>query len=141
LNKVLAIILGVLLICAIGGVVYITVVPPVGEKFTEFYLLGTEGKAVGYPEEVVLGEEARVIVGIVNREYQETSYRIEITIAGEENGEIGPVVLAHDEKWEQEISIHPDRLGEQQKVEFLLYKNEMSANASEKLYIWVDVVE
>jgi len=71
LNKALTIILGVLLLCAIGGVIYISVSPGAGERFTEFYILGPEGKAVDYPEKVALGEEAMVIVGIVNREYQE----------------------------------------------------------------------
>ena len=141
MNKVLSIALGILLICAIGGVVYITVVPPVGEKFTEFYLLGTEGKAVGYPEEVVLGEEARVIVGIVNREYKETSYRIEVTIDGRSYGKVGPVVLNHEQRWEQEVSFRPEKVGVGQKVEFLLYKNGSPAPSAERLHLWVNVQE
>lgn len=141
LSKVLSIILGAMLICAIGGVIYLAVVPPAGEKFTEFYVLGPEGKADDYPEKVALGEEAMVIVGIVNREYRETSYRVEITIDGRNYSEIGPVVLAHDETWEQEVSLRPEKAEEQQKVEFLLYKGKESANASERLHIWVDVME
>lgn len=130
-----------MLICAIGSVIYLAVVPPAGEKFTEFYILGPKGEAAAYPEKVPLGEEARVILGIVNREHQETSYRVEITIDGRNYSEIGPVVLAHDEMWEQEVSLRPEKAEEQQKVEFLLYKGKESAHASERLHIWVDVME
>jgi len=141
LNKALTIILGVLLLCAIGGVIYISVSPAAGERFTEFYILGPEGKALDYPEEVVLGEEAVVIAGIVNHEYQETSYRIEIFIDGRNNSEIGPVVLAHDETWERGVRLQPEKAGEQQKVEFLLYKNEQGTSPAEQLHLWIDVTE
>lgn len=141
MNKALTIILGVLLLCAIGGVIYISVSPAAGERFTEFYILGTEEKAAGYPGEVVLGEEAKVVVGIVNREHQETSYRIEISIDGRTKNEIGPAVLSHNEKWEQEVSFQPDRVGGRQKVEFLLYKDGATTPSSERLHLWIDVIE
>ncbi len=141
MNRVLSIILGVLLIGAVGGLIYISVSPGAGERFTEFYILGPEGEAAGYPEEVVLGEEARLVVGIVNREYREVSYHIEITIAGEKNGEIGPVVLNHEQKWEQEVSFRPEKVGAGQKVEFLLYKNGSPVPSAERLHLWVDVRE
>jgi len=38
------------------------------EPFTEFYILGPEGKADNYPTDYVLGENGTVIVGIVNHE-------------------------------------------------------------------------
>jgi uncharacterized membrane protein len=141
LNRVLTIILGALLVCAIGGLIYISISPGAGEGFTEFYILGPQGKASDYPEKVVLGEEMKVIVGIVNREHRETSYRIEISIDGRTNNEIGPVVLAHDETWEQEVSFRPDRIGDRQKVDFLLYKDEQTVPSSERLHLWIDVKE
>lgn len=141
LNRVLSIILGVLLIGAVGGLIYISVSPGAGERFTEFYVLESEGEAAGYPEEVVLNEEAKVTVGIVNQEYREVSYRIEITIGGEKNGEIGPVVLNHEQKWQQEVSFRPSKVGEKQKVEFLLYKNGQVTPSAERLHLWVDVME
>jgi len=33
--------------------------PNVGEKFTEFYILGLEDKAIDYPTELMGGEERR----------------------------------------------------------------------------------
>ena len=40
-------------------------------RFTEFYALGPEGKASGYPRELMVGEETVVILGVVNKEYAE----------------------------------------------------------------------
>ena len=141
LSKALSIILGLVLVFAIAALVYITIIPKVGERFTEFYILGPEGKAADYPDEVALGEEAWVIVGIVNREYREMSYRVVVTIGGVENNEIGPLVLAHEEKWEQEVGFRPAKLGERQKVEFILYKNGQPGPSSELVYLWIDVAE
>ena len=39
-----------------------------------------------------------------------------------EDEEIGPVVLANEDKWEQEVSFVPEKAGESQQVEFLLFK-------------------
>ncbi len=38
------------------------------ESFTEFYVLGPGGKAEGYPSEAKVGENATVILGVVNHE-------------------------------------------------------------------------
>ena len=140
LNKAFSIILMVVIVCTIGALVYVVTVPEVGETFTEFYLLGLEGKAEDYPEELVAGEEASVVVGIVNREGEDMSYWFEVVIDGERNKHVGPVELAYEEKWEQEVSFAPDRVGDDQKVEFLLYKMGESEPYLE-LYLWVDVKE
>ena len=122
MKKTLSITLGVVLVCAIGALVYIIAMPKVGEKLTEFYVLGPWGKAENYPSEVVLGEEAKVIVGIVNRERQVTAYRLEVVISGIKNNEVGTVTLENGEKWEEIVSFTPDKAGDNQKVEFLLYR-------------------
>jgi len=40
-------------------------------------------------------------VGIVNREQETVSYWVGITIDGATFNEIGPLVLHHENKWEQ----------------------------------------
>ena len=140
LGKALSIILISVILAAIGAIVYMIVTPHVGEKFTEFYILGTDGKDDNYPTEVVLGEEARVILGIVNREYEEVRYRVDVNIDEVANKEIGPVVLAHEEKWEQEVSFIPTEAGENQKVELVLYKQGQSESYL-TLRLWLDVKE
>jgi len=138
LNKTLSIVLLSVLVATIGTIVYLAVTPHIGERFTEFYILGLESKAEDYPTEVMPGEEATVILGIVNREYETTSYRVEVKIDRVINKEIGPLVLAHEEKWEQEVSFTPTRVGENQKVEFVLYKDGQE-EPSLTLRLWINV--
>jgi uncharacterized membrane protein len=61
---------------AIGVLGYVLATPKVGEKFTEFYVLGSEGEAAGYPAERSVGDEATIILGIVNHEQEQVSYRV-----------------------------------------------------------------
>ncbi len=121
-NKILSSILGILILATTGAIVYVAQSPPARGTFTEFYLLGIEGKAEGYPQELAVGEEGRVILGIVNQEYQEMYYNVVMQINGVRDKEIGPVVLEHKEQWEQEVSFIPNTAGEDVEVEFLLYK-------------------
>lgn len=75
-----------------------------------------------------MGEEGRATIGIINREHNEVSYRLEVA----------PIVLKPDEKWEDEVSFTSEVAGEAQMVEFLLYKQEQS-NGYRSLYLRVNV--
>ena len=140
LDKALSIILALAVLAAVGTLIYVISTPRVGEKFTEFYILGMQGKAADYPRDVAVGQKATVILGIVNREQGLVSYRVEITIDGVEANEIGPLALADQEKWEQEVSFSPVSTGQNQKVEFLLYKRGES-EPSQEVHLWMDVNE
>lgn len=140
LDKALSIGLIVAIVAALGCLGYVIATPQQGEKFTEFYILGLEGKAAGYPTELAIGEEGKVILGIVNHEYQPASYRVEININGIKNKEIHTGILAHEEKWEQELSFTPTRVGLNQKVGFWLYKGEDPQPCLEDpLHLYIDV--
>lgn len=167
LNRVLTGVLVVAIVGAIGTLFYV-IANPVEEKYTEFAILGRGGKAVDYPREFVMsggevvmvgyeGSEGdirrfnesrgRVILQIVNREQQEVSYRVEVLIDGEkvkvsldgqEGDGVGPLLLTHEERWEQEVSFTPQHIGDKQKVEFVLYKDGQPY-FEEPLYLWIDV--
>jgi len=132
LDKALSIVLVVSVLAAIGVLAYVVTAPKVGERFTEFYVLGD------YPEELALGEEATVTLGITNHEGEETSYYIEVRIDGVNNGEVGPLILADEENWEQEVSFVPDEAGDNKMVEFLLYKDGES-EPHRTLHLFIDV--
>lgn len=138
LDRVLSILLAVAIVGTLGTLGYVITKPKGGERFTEFYILGPEGRAEGYPKELVAGEEAKVIVTIVNREHEALSYRLEIIIDGARHSEIGPVVLHHEERWEREIGFVPAQSGDNQKLEFLLYKQGQS-EVYQSLHLWVNV--
>jgi uncharacterized membrane protein len=147
-DKVLSVVLVVAILGAIGTLGYVVATPRVGEKFTEFYILGPDGKAENYPTELKVGEEGRVIVGIVNHEQVRTSYKVEVWISGEkaklridgEDRDEIRVELEHEVGWEREVSFVPQKAGEGQKVEFVLYK-EGEPYFEEPLHLWIDVGE
>jgi uncharacterized membrane protein len=142
------VVLAVVIAGAIGALGYVIAAPRVGEKFTEFYILGPEGKAEHYPEELKVGEEGRVIVGIVNHEQEQASYKVEVwidgekaklRIGGEDRDEI-MVELENEEGWREEVSFVPQKAGEKQKVEFVLYKDG-EPYFKQPPYLWIDVEE
>jgi uncharacterized membrane protein len=139
LDKALSVFLALSILAAVGTIAYVMISPKTGEKFTEFYILGPEGKAEGYPTELEIGEEGIVILGIVNHEQEEEIvYRVEILIDGEVYNTVGPLRLENDEIWEEEISFSPRKAGDDQKVEFILYK-QAQGEPSNSLHLWLDV--
>ncbi|GAH60338.1 unnamed protein product, partial [marine sediment metagenome] len=92
-DKVLSVVLVVAILGALGTLGYVIAKPKVGERFTEFYILGVGGKAEDYPQELTIGEEGKVIVGIINREHERVSYHVEVMIDNVKNNEVGPIEL------------------------------------------------
>jgi len=140
-NKVLSIILVLTVLGALGMIGYAIATPKMEERFTEFYVLGSEGKTTDYPKELKVGQEGRVTIGIVNHEYETVSYRVEVRIDEVNDNEVGPIVLEHEEKWERMVGFVPKTAGEKQKVEFFLYKSGEAEPYLEPLRLWVDVTE
>jgi len=137
-GRVLSVILALAILSAVGMLVYTIANPRVGERFTEFYILDLEGVAIDYPEELLVGEEGKVMAGIVNREQEVATYGVEVMIDGVKHNEIGVVTLEDGEKWEGIISFSPDKAGDNQKVEFLLYRQGWDG-VYQDLHLWVNV--
>ena len=78
MENVLTIVLIISILISISLLIYIIVTPRVGESFTEFYILGPNGKAEGYPTNLSVGENGTVIIGIVNHEHEVINYTVEI---------------------------------------------------------------
>jgi uncharacterized membrane protein len=139
-DKIVTVVLAVMVIGAIGALVYVIKQPRGVEKFTEFYILNDKGKASDYPSTVIFGQSAQVILGIINHENETTAYNIEITLGGKNIQEIGPFNLNAEEKQEQEVTITPVQTGDKQKLEFLLYKGD-SPDVYESVHLWIDVTQ
>ena len=139
-DRVISVLLALAIVGAMGTLGYVIAKPKVGERFTEFSILGSAGIMENYPREVVLGESASVLLSIANQEHQPTTYRLEIMIDGQKVDALGPITLGHEEEWQKEVSFAPSRAGPRQKVEFWLYKHQ-----GEEVYLtthlWVDVKE
>ena len=138
-DKVLSVILVIVLAGALGMLGYIVAQPQAGERFTEFYILGADGEAADYPGELMVGEPGKVVIGIINQEHEAVSYRVEVRIDGMASNEVGPIVLAHEQGWEDEVSFIPMAPGENEKVEFWLYQNGEAEPCLEPLHLWLSV--
>ena len=144
LDRVLSIVLILAIVGAIGTLGYVIASPRVGERFTEFYILGLEGRAEGYPTELTVGEEGRVILGITNREHEIMGYEVKIKIDGVLQQRIGPIELAHEQGWREEVGFVPQEPGKDQKVQFVLYKIpalDAEGEPGLTLHLWIDVKE
>lgn len=138
-DKALSVVLIVAIFGAIGTFGYVLATQKVGERFTEFYILNIEGEATDYPKELSVGEEGKVIVGIINHEQEAATYRIEVAINGVKDNESGPIFLENDAKWEMVMGFTPNIVGDNQKVEFLLYK-EGQTEVYQSLHLWIDIL-
>ena len=137
-DRSLSVVLAISIIAAIGTLIYVVASPKAGEKFTEFYVLGPGGTAQDYPRELSLGEEAELTIGIINHESVNTSYQVKIEIDDEQIEEMSPITLINEQTWEGNISFAAIKTGDEQKVEFLLYR----ANESEPYlttHLWINV--
>jgi hypothetical protein len=105
----------------LSALVYVVVTPKQGDKFTEFYILGPNGKAYDYPTSVASGQNSTVIVGIVNHEYVTVNCTMRMAI---QNSKLSSryLRLDHNQTWESPVVYKLHRVGDNQKLEFLLYK-------------------
>jgi uncharacterized membrane protein len=78
-------------------VAYVATTPKVDERFTEFYILGPGGKIVDYSTNLTLGESGTVILGVVNHEYEDVTYRILVRLDNENIATIEGIRLVHEE--------------------------------------------
>lgn len=142
LDKALSVSLVVAILAASACLGYVIAIPKEGEKFTEFYILNTEGKAEDYPQRVILGEPVDIVIGVVNHEYELASYRVTISIDGAKNKEVHIGTLAHEEKWEERVTFIPQVAGEKRKIEFQLYKDgEDEPYFEDPLHLYIDVTQ
>jgi uncharacterized membrane protein len=139
-NRVLQIVLACAILGAVGVAVYTLVWSKAEENFTEFYILNESGEIDRYPRELNAGTTGYVKVDIINRENRQMTYNLAITLSGEIIKEVGPIILRSEEKWEEEVSFTPERVGENQKMEFLLYRDGES-EPYQLLHLWINVKE
>ena len=138
MDRALTIILVIVIILSVSAMVYVVVTPKQGEKFTEFYILGPEGKAYDYPTSVVSGQNSTVIVGIVNHEYIPVNYTMQVAIQ-KSTFLSRDVRLADNETWERPISYTLRQPGDNQRLEFSLYRENNFTRPYRDLHLWVNV--
>lgn len=119
-DKKISIILIIILIAAAVATIYLIVNPNPGEKFTEFYILGPNGKASDYPTNLTVGETGKVTVGIINHEQSTTSYNLIIKL-NNQTVQNETITLLNNERKEIPFTFKVSSANKAQ-LDFLLYK-------------------
>ena len=110
-ETVLTKVLGVTLVVALLVVIVFAIAPiGTGDTYTEFYVLGPNGTASDYPENVTVGETATVRVGIGNSESRRQTYTLEIR-TNETTFLTREITLDREEQWEEPVSFSFDSPG------------------------------
>jgi uncharacterized membrane protein len=120
------------------------VLAPTGDTFTELYIMGPSGAAVDYPTQYVLGQVKNVTVGVVNQEQRDTTYDLVIRLNGTSNATTlytENFTLANGETFQKSVPLKPDRIGQNMKMEFLLYRNSDYSAPYRETYLWVNVTK
>ena len=133
----LSVILIILLVVSVVTTIYLVANPNPGESFTEFYLLGPNGKATDYPTNITAGKNANVIIGMVNHEHEDTSYRMLITSNGTTMTEKN-ITLQENQKLEIPYNFSSSKTGKKE-IEFKLYKQPNNNDVYLSLHLWVTV--
>jgi len=136
-SKILSIILIISIIMAVSATVYVIVKPHQGEKFTEFYILGENGKASDYPTNMTAGETGNVTIGIVNHEYKTVDYTLVVesnnTTMMQKN-----ITLDSGAKVEIPYNFTVASAGKQE-IKFILYKLPDEETFYRDLHLWVNI--
>ncbi len=138
IDKVLSVVLLILIVLSISMTAYAIVKPKQSENFTEFYILGANGKMSNYPTTIKINETGNLTVGIVNHENVPTSYLIVFNINGTNVSE-NNITLQNGEQRNIPYNFKSNNTGKKE-VEFLLYKQPNLQNVYLSLHFWVNAV-
>jgi uncharacterized membrane protein len=138
MDRALTVILVIVIILSVSTLVYVVVTPKQAEKFTEFYILGPEGKAYDYPTSVVSGQNSTAIVGIINHEYIPVNYTMRMAIQ-DTTFLSRDVRLEDNETWERPVNYTLRQQGDNQRLEFSLYREYNFTAPYRDLHLWVNV--
>jgi uncharacterized membrane protein len=78
IEKAFTILIIASIIIVVITVMYVIFTPKTGDHFTEFYVLTSDHKNERYQKNLIIGEQAAGIIGILNHEYRTINYTIEI---------------------------------------------------------------
>ncbi|WP_255170527.1 DUF1616 domain-containing protein [Natrononativus amylolyticus] len=148
------------IVLAVGSVAYAVAVPPQGEQFSAVYILTEDDDgdlvAADYPDELVAGEAAEIVLGVDNHEHRTVDYTVvmveqEVETAGNETVvteqnelERFETRLSHNDSWHHPHELEPTMTGDDIRIVWLLYPDEVpeepsTENTEYSVHLWVDV--
>jgi uncharacterized membrane protein len=137
----LVIVATVVSLCAIG---YMIFTPKIGEQYTQFYILDSNGSADDYPREFSIGEQKPVIVSISNHEQRDVNYSLIIMLSDNSTRSqlySEQVIVDNNQTWRRLLDIKPDRPGTGMKLDFLLYADGNMTAPYQECWLWINVTD
>ena len=118
----------------VAGVVagYYVLNPPKPEGYTTIYLLDANGKAVGYPDTLIVNQNYTFNVWVENHMGENQSFEVQLKITNESislfPAEIAPIntytkTLANGETWETQVTVTLHEIGNHSII-FELWQND-----------------
>ena len=163
LDAALNVALALSMLLAVGALGFVVMFPPTGEQFSALYLLTEDDDgelvAANYPTEFVVGESQPIVVGVDNNEHSVENYTLVIQVQREEFVDNESVILeieelqrqeftlAHDETWMETVDIALELIGEDLRLQFLLYMDgevpdqPRADTAYRDAHLWITVGE
>ena len=83
IDRAIYVVLVLIIAAILVTLVFIAAVPKGSEHFSEFYVLGPEGQAADYSNNLTVDQSSTVYLGIVNHEYRTVNYTVEVWLANE----------------------------------------------------------
>ncbi len=139
LDKGLMFSLVAVIIMAIVTMVYTFNSPSISEQFTEFYILGENGKLENYGTVLSVYDEQQLLVGVVNHERHDLAYTIKLRLGDQQLAEVQTGTLSPGQRWESPISFTPASRGSDQKLELLLIREDRLDQPYRSLHLWLDI--
>jgi len=157
IDRTLSTVLVAIVVIATGTLAYLLVAPAPREYFTEFYILGPDGKASGYPTALNVSQTGTVIMGITNQESASVNYTVRVDLVGvqiaynatlELNGTVEVnrttwswfnITLGDGQSWIRPYSFRIGATG-LWKVQFLLIKESEKSSIYRNLHFFVRVI-
>jgi len=121
----------VVLLIAVGGVVYLAVAPPeTTDPYTEFYVLGPDGNASGYPTNLTVDERGTFRVGLRNHEHGTQQYAVTAELDARTVFE-ETMTVENEASWGTNVSFTPETPGEK-RLRLSLYTDGETAGAPDQ---------
>ena len=138
-DKINLLIIVIFILLIVSMAAYMILSPKNDETYTEFYILGSGGNAYNYPTNLTVDQPGNVYVGIINHEGSTITYEMVVKL---DNNTVSTqnITLLKNEKREIPFSFRVNNAGQNQKLEFLLYKLPDNKNIYRYLYLQTDVV-
>jgi uncharacterized membrane protein len=122
-GRIATILLASAIVAMLAVTIYLYGRPPLGSRYTDFYIISASSQAGGYPTALSTGETGIVVLTIANFEKEPASYKVMMNDFGRETVVADQLVLNDGATWQGTVEFSPVATDNDRRVEFLLYKD------------------